>query len=69
VAAGVGNGLADDLLVPKVYAVEHADGEADLAAAVTQFVCGVDDFHWHQTIAFRLLNRSGGNRFDCFGWY
>src|SRR5882724_8506986 len=42
---GVGDGLADDLLVPQVDAVEEADGETDLASVGLQLTRGADDFH------------------------
>ena len=41
----VGDGLADDLLMAEMNAVENADGQADFATAGLQFVCGMDDFH------------------------
>jgi len=41
----VGDGLPDNLLVAKMHAVKHADGQADLPAGGSQFVCGSDDFH------------------------
>jgi len=43
--ACIGDGLPDDLLVAEMHAIKHADGESDLAAAIAQFVSGVDDFH------------------------
>ena len=45
VLARVGNGLPDDLLMAEMHAVEHADGQADLATAVAQLTCGADDVH------------------------
>jgi len=41
----VGDGLADDLLMAEMNAVENADGHADLAAAGLQFFGGMDDLH------------------------
>ncbi len=41
----VGDGLPDDLLVAEMNAVEHADGQANLAPAGGKFICGVDEFH------------------------
>jgi hypothetical protein len=43
--AGVGNGLTDDLLVAKMHAIKHTNGQADLAAAITQVARGVNEFH------------------------
>ena len=42
VLARVGDGLPDDLLVAEMHAVENADGQADLAAAVP-VLGGLDD--------------------------
>ncbi len=36
----IGDGLPDDLLMAEMHAVKHADGQADLAAAVAQLVGG-----------------------------
>ena len=41
----IADGLPDDLLGPEMDAIKHADGQADLAAAVAQFVGGVNDVH------------------------
>ncbi len=46
VLARVGDRLPDDLLVAEMNAVEHADGQADPAAAVAQIVRGMDELHW-----------------------
>ena len=37
--------LPDDLLMPQMHAVKNPDGQTDFAAAIAQFVCGVNDFH------------------------
>src|SRR5208282_6937039 len=47
----IGDGLADDLLMAEMDAVENADGQAALAVAGLQFVCGMDDFHVSQRAA------------------
>jgi hypothetical protein len=43
--AGVGNRLADDLLMAEMHAVKHADGEADFATAGLQLRWGTNEFH------------------------
>ena len=45
VLARVGDGLPDDLLVAKMHAVEHADGQADLPTGGSKLSCGSEDFH------------------------
>ena len=45
VLAGVGEGLADDLLVAQVNAVKEPDSQADLAAGRLQLLRGMDDSH------------------------
>jgi hypothetical protein len=37
--------LADDLLMPQMYPIKHADGEANLAAAVAQLIRGMNNVH------------------------
>jgi hypothetical protein len=41
----VGNGLADDLLMTEMNAVENADGHASFTAAVAKLICTVNDVH------------------------
>jgi len=43
--AGVVDGLPDDLLMAEVDAVKHANGQADLAAAIAEFRSGANFFH------------------------
>jgi hypothetical protein len=43
--ARIRDSLPDDLLVAQVHAVKHANGQADLLAAMAQIFCGVDEFH------------------------
>ena len=45
VLSRVGDGLTNDLLMAKVNAVEHTDGEAGFAAACGEIGCGVNDGH------------------------
>ena len=67
VPVAVLDGLPQNLLVAKVHAVEHADGEAGFAAAVGQIGGLVDDLHdsvaadsW--SIGTTHLARSSGDR-------
>src|SRR5579872_5417673 len=41
----VRNCLTDDLLVPQMHAVKYTNGQADPAAAMAQFVRGVNKLH------------------------
>ena len=41
----VGDRLPDDLLMPEMHAVKYADGQADLAVTIAQFICRADNFH------------------------
>ena len=55
---GVGQGLADHLLVAEVHPIEDADGDADFARAGLQFPGSVDDFHRRHLNAERGRRRS-----------
>src|SRR5687767_9140868 len=46
VLAGIGDGLADDLLMSEVNAVENADCHTDFAGAWIQFAGAMDQLHW-----------------------
>jgi hypothetical protein len=46
----VGDGLADDLLMAEVDAVENADGEAGFTAAVAKLICTVNDVHRYSDV-------------------
>ena len=41
----ISDGLPDDLLVPKMHAIKHADGKADFPSASGKLSCGVNEFH------------------------
>ena len=56
-AARVGDGLPDDLLMAEMHAVEHADGQADLAAGLGQFAGGGCDFHRWDGVTRRVRRR------------
>ena len=45
VLLSVGDGLANDLLMAEMDAVENADGDTDLARAGVLFVGGANDVH------------------------
>lgn len=58
VQAGVFNRLPNDLLMAEVDAVEHPDGDADLARAVLQVSSLGNSVHVSQREPWRTLSRA-----------
>ena len=62
-ARGVGDGLAEDVLVAEVNAVENADGRADRARAGLQGGGIGNDFHPAGRLAWAASFKNGMTRF------